>query len=198
MTPFDLTPDLWRSAFTGSIDSVRSQPFLLLLQLLRLLKLSKDPGPVCCCTVLQRVNPSGCSSPSIHRDVLHHLLMLFQSGVNEGHSVHPQMPTSATPAIEANSRELITSVMSSYPRQEADNRRLPPPTKRHSHRQSTATVELELHALPAPRRQSLRNNGHVNPNQVLRKHQWELCGLLHSLHCGSVAVAQQGSPACRR
>ena len=25
LTPFDLTPDLWRSAFTGSIDSARSQ-----------------------------------------------------------------------------------------------------------------------------------------------------------------------------
>ena len=37
LTSFDLTPDLWRSAFTVSIDSARSQPILLLLQLLRLL-----------------------------------------------------------------------------------------------------------------------------------------------------------------
>ena len=80
LTPCDLTPDLWRSAFTGSIDSARSQPFLLLLQLLRLLQLLKAfqrSWSVCCCTVLQRVNPSGYSSPSIHRDVLHHLLMLL-------------------------------------------------------------------------------------------------------------------------
>ena len=50
LTPFDLTPDLWRSAFTGSIDSARSQPFLL-LQLLRLLKLLKafqGSWSVCC------------------------------------------------------------------------------------------------------------------------------------------------------
>ena len=79
--PFDLTPDLWRSAFTGSVDSVRSQPFLLLLlQLLRLLncsKHSKDPGlsaAALCCngSIHQDV-----SSPSIHRDVLHHLLLLL-------------------------------------------------------------------------------------------------------------------------
>ena len=38
LTPFDLTPDLWRSAFTGSIELAHSQPYLLLLQLLKLLK----------------------------------------------------------------------------------------------------------------------------------------------------------------
>ena len=71
LTPFDLTPDLWRSAFTGSIDSARSQPILLLLQLLRLLKLLKAfqrSWSVWCCTVLQRVNPARCT-------VLHHLLL---------------------------------------------------------------------------------------------------------------------------
>ena len=68
LTPFDLTPlDLWRSAFTGSIESARSQPILLLMQqprllrLLRLLKAFQRSRSVCCCTVLQRVNPSGCS-----------------------------------------------------------------------------------------------------------------------------------------
>ena len=80
LTPFDLTPDLLRSAFTGSIDLARSQPFLLLLQLLRLLKLLKAfqrSWSVCCCTVLQRVNPSGCSPSSIHRDGFHHSLLLL-------------------------------------------------------------------------------------------------------------------------
>ena len=59
--------DPWRSAFTGSIDSARSQPFLLL----KLLKAFQRFWAVCC-TVLQRVNSSGCSSPSILHDVLHH------------------------------------------------------------------------------------------------------------------------------
>ena len=50
MTPFDLTLDLWRSAFTSSIDSARSQPILLLLQLLRLLKaFQRSWSGYCCC-----------------------------------------------------------------------------------------------------------------------------------------------------
>ena len=43
------------------------------------------------------------------------VLLLLLSGVNEGHSVYPQMPTSATPATEANSHGLITCVMSPNP-----------------------------------------------------------------------------------
>ena len=48
LTPFDRPLDLWRSAFTGSIDSARSQPILLLLQLLRLLKAFQRSCSVCC------------------------------------------------------------------------------------------------------------------------------------------------------
>ena len=54
--------DLWRSAFTGSIDSARSQPILLLLQLLRLLKAFQRSWSVCCWP---------CCNGSIHQDVRH-------------------------------------------------------------------------------------------------------------------------------
>ena len=79
--------------------------------------------------------------------------------------VCPQPHTHAETVTETNLQELITCVMSSYPWLKADKRRL----HRPSLRQSTATVELQscMH-LPAPRRQSLRNNLHVNPHQEPR------------------------------
>ena len=51
LDPFTRPLDLWRSAFTGSIDSARSQPILLLLQLLKLLKtsLQRSWSGYCCC-----------------------------------------------------------------------------------------------------------------------------------------------------
>ena len=47
LTPFDLTLDLWRYAFTDSIGPARSQP-ILLLQLLRLLKAFQRSRSVYC------------------------------------------------------------------------------------------------------------------------------------------------------
>ena len=64
LTPFDLTLDLWRSAFTDSIGQARSQP-ILLLQLLRLLKAFQRSWSGYCCCLLY------CSG-SIHQDVRHH------------------------------------------------------------------------------------------------------------------------------
>ena len=78
LTPFDLTPDLWRSAFTGSIDSARSQPFLLLL--LQLLETAESFPKILVCLLLHRAATGSIHqdvSPSIHRDVLHHLLLLL-------------------------------------------------------------------------------------------------------------------------
>ena len=50
LTLFDLTLDLWCFAFTDSIGPARSQPILLLLQLLRLLKaFQRSWSGYCCC-----------------------------------------------------------------------------------------------------------------------------------------------------
>ena len=66
LTPFDLTLDFWRSAFTDSIGPARSQPILLLLQLLIMLKTSKDPWSGCCCCWLC------CNGSATLHDVRHH------------------------------------------------------------------------------------------------------------------------------
>ena len=68
-TPFDLTLDLWRSALTDSIGPARSQPILLLLQLLIVLKTWKDPGPAavaadCAATGLQCIKMFAIMHPS--------------------------------------------------------------------------------------------------------------------------------------
>ena len=69
--------DLWRTAFTGSINSARSQPILLLLQLLRLLKNCPKilVRLLLLLSVLQRVNPSRCSTSCILHNVFQHLLL---------------------------------------------------------------------------------------------------------------------------
>ena len=75
------------------------------------------------------------------------LLWLFLSGVNEGHSVYPQMPTSATPATEANSHGLITCVMTPYSQPERRRAALfpkPPPRKPTALQSCTSTVESPI------------------------------------------------------